>query len=253
MLFFPGLGWTGVRSTALWTGPLWAFTIVCGRSWRGPRTVSWWLGLTCHRYVPTSADTAAGRMLVECDTVYRFTNSFTVGDSNICLREVGLSMCRSRKKISTVAVSLIIYHQQRYNLLLSESVMSNIIMVFTSAASWDVTVGKWRCQWENEWWLNPIQLLRLQGHCVVCPGSLWRSPDYLGLYLKALLHPHLHHVINNTRFWSMTGQNCRPVAWLFITHVSLKDIYYLNSVHIHIHTLMAEAAMQDADCSSGAI
>lgn len=37
---------------ALLTGPLWAFMIVCGRSWRGPPMVLWWLGLTSRRYLP---------------------------------------------------------------------------------------------------------------------------------------------------------------------------------------------------------
>ena len=62
----------------------------------------------------------------------------------------------------------------------------------------------------------------------------------------------LHTVINNT-FLTYDKSQCRPVDWLFITHGSLKYIYYLNSVHTHTHTLMAEAAMQGTSCSKGAI
>lgn len=50
--FASGPGWTGVRSMALWTELLWAFMTVCGRSWREPPTVLWWLGFTSRRYPP---------------------------------------------------------------------------------------------------------------------------------------------------------------------------------------------------------
>ena len=51
---------------ALWTGPLWASMIVCGRSWRGPPTVLWWLGLTSHRYLPPPEDEYSDRCWFKC-------------------------------------------------------------------------------------------------------------------------------------------------------------------------------------------